>query len=139
MTPAMNVGKLLAISAAVVVALAVAISIWLDPPSENRARAMDGQRLWRLSRIESAINNHYRLRQRLPANLQELEVDKSDLGLQNLIDPGTGEPFEYEVVGEKDYRLCATFERSADGDRDLLYTRTHKAGRDCFDQKVIVR
>ncbi len=72
MRPAMSIGKVLAVGAALVAGLAVAASIWLNPPAENRARAMDSQRLWRISRIESAINNHYRLHQKLPANLEEL-------------------------------------------------------------------
>ena len=135
----MSIGKVLALGAALVAGFAVATSIWLNPPSANRARAMDSQRLWRLSRIESAINNHYRLRQKLPANLEELTADKSDFTPENLLDPDTGQTFEYEAVGEKDYRLCAIFERSAEGEPQRLYVRRHKAGRDCFEQKVTAR
>jgi hypothetical protein len=135
MRPAMSIGKVLALSAALVAGLAVAASIWLNPPSENRARAMDSQRLWQLSRIESAISNHYRLHQKLPANLGELTADKSDLAHGNLRDPGTGQMFEYEAVSERGYRLCAVFERGVDNE-PRLYVRRHKAGRDCFEQKV---
>jgi hypothetical protein len=135
----MSIGKILAAGAILVVALAVAASIWLDPPSENRARAMDSQRLWRMSRIEMAINDHYRLRQKLPATLDELEFDKSYLGRHELLDPDTERPFEYEVAGEKDYRLCAVFDRSSEEEARILYARRHKAGRDCFDHKVVVR
>ena len=136
MRPTVNIGKLLAVGAALVAGLAAAVSIWLDPPSENRARAMDAQRLLRLSRIESAINSHYRLREKLPATLDELETDKGYLIRNDVLDPGTEQPFEYQVVGEKDYRLCAVFERSSDEEPRALYGRVHKAGRDCFDGKV---
>ena len=138
MRPPISIGTVLAVGAALVAGFAVATSIWLNPPSENRARAMDSQRLWRLSRIESAVNNHYWLRQRLPSNLEELTASKSDLARENLLDPSTGQTFEYEAVGEKDYRLCAIFERSTEGEPRLLQVRRHKAGRDCFDQKVTV-
>jgi hypothetical protein len=134
----MSIGKILAMGAAFVASFAVATSIWLNPPSENRARAMDDQRVRQLGQIESAINNHYRLRQKLPAHLEELEADKGNLAPEKLLDPGTGKPFEYEVVGEKDYRLCAIFERSTDGEHNLRGNRLHKAGRDCFDYKVKV-
>ena len=133
MRPAMSIGKVLAVGAALVAGLAVAASIWLNPPAENRARAMDSQRLWRISRIESAINNHYRLHQKLPANLEELTID---LAPENLRDPGTGQTFEYEAVGERGYRLCAVFERSADVEPNRSYGRRYKAGRDCFEEKV---
>jgi hypothetical protein len=99
---------------------------------------MDYQRVRQLSRIEGAISNHYRLRQKLPANLEELVADKSDLAPETLLDPGTGQPFQYEIVGEKEYRLCAIFERSTDEEHHLRSIRRHKAGRDCFDQKVVV-
>ena len=97
---------------------------------------MDSQRLWQLGRIESAINNHYRLHQKLPANLEELTADKIDLAPENLRDPGTGQMFEYEAVGEREYRLCAVFERSADVEPNRSYGRRYKAGRDCFEEKV---
>jgi hypothetical protein len=134
----MSIGRILAVAAALVAGFAVATSIWLNPPSENRARAMDSQRLWRLSQIERALNNHYRLRQKLPVNLKELESDNSDLARENLLDPDTRQPFEYEVVGETGYRLCAIFERSTESEPHLLQVRRHKSGRDCFDQKVTV-
>ena len=134
----MSTGRVLAICAALVAGLAVAVSIWLNPPSENRARAMDAERIWRLGQIERAINDYYRLRQKLPSNLEELEADNSELVRENLLDPNTGAPFGYEVVGEQDYRLCAIFERSTDVKSHPPGIRKHKAGRDCFDNKVIV-
>jgi hypothetical protein len=137
MRPGVSIGKILAAGAVLVVALAVMASIWLDPPSENRARAVDAQRLWRLSRIEVAINDHYRLRQKLPASLDELQFNKGYLGRHELLDPDTDRPFEYEVVGEKDYRLCAVFDRSSEDESRTVYLRRHKAGRDCFDNKVV--
>ena len=131
----MSIGKVLALGAALVAGFAVATSIWLNPPSANRARAMDSQRLWQLSRIESAISNHYRLHQKLPANLEELTADKSDLAYASLRDPGTGQMFEYEPVSESGYRLCAVFERGVDNEPQP-YVRKHKAGRDCFEETV---
>lgn len=138
MRPEVNIGKILAVCAALVAGLAVATSIWLNPPSENRARAMDMQRVRQLDRIKGAIDYHYQLRQKLPANLEVLEKDRGSFTAQNRLDPGTGQPFEYEIVGDRDYRLCATFERSIEGDSTVYTNRRHQAGRNCFDHKVIV-
>jgi hypothetical protein len=128
---------MLAIGAGIVVAGAVTISIWLDPPGENRARSLDRDRIWRLTWTENAINSHYRLHKKLPANLEELESGSQYLRRVQYQDPGTGKPFEYEVVGERDYRLCAVFERSSEDEPLLNYGRKHTAGRNCFDQKLI--
>lgn len=131
----MTIGKILGVGAALVAGGAVAASIWLNPPSENRARAMDNERHLRLNMIRTAINEHYRLREKLPATLQDLG-DTLGRSSDDILDPVTKQPFDYEVVGEKEYRFCAIFERSEDGSR-RKHVRGHKAGRNCFDGKVI--
>lgn len=132
----MNIGKILGVAAGLVAGAAVAVSIWLNPPAENRARAMDMERGWRLSRIESAIVGYHRLENKLPASLEELVSGNSVLSQDNLRDPVTGEVFGYEIVDETSYRLCANFERSTENDNAVSGVRRHKSGRDCFDQKV---
>jgi hypothetical protein len=133
----MSIGGILAAGAAIVAGLAVATSIWLNPPSENRARALDAERTRRLATIENAITGYYQKRQALPKDLETLDAEYSYIARETLHDPGTGQLFEYGVLGEKDYRLCAVFERSADGISS--YSPKHKAGRDCFERKVVVR
>lgn len=134
----MTMGRILGFGAALAATLAVAASIWLNPPSENRARMLDAQRVSQLSTIEGAINMHYRKHKKIPGSFEELATVTRDYDRTTLLDPGTGQPFEYEVLNEKGYRLCITFERSTDDDPSLTYARQHKAGRDCFENQVIV-
>ena len=135
MKPPMNAGKLMAIGTAIAVVLAVTISIWLDPPWEVRARTMDRQRLQRLSRIEASINTYFTAHKALPTDLNVLDAEKNQLLYEAWHDPDSGEPFEYEVTGEKSYRLCAHFARDAD-DSTIYYYRKHTVGRDCFEYSI---
>jgi type II secretory pathway pseudopilin PulG len=132
-------GRLLAVLAAIVAIAAVATSIWLNPPSEIRARTLDQQRLQNLAQTENAINLYYNLHQALPSDLQALDRE----GMTQTIwhDPETQRPFEYEILSESSFRLCAVFSRpsdTSDGKNNPYgYSfRTHSAGRDCFQQTL---
>ncbi len=134
-------GKLLAVLAAIVAAAAVATSIWLNPPSEIRARALDQARLRGLKSTEDAIKTYYDAHRALPVELQVLENENNHLVLANWHDPETQRPYEYNILSETSYRLCAVFSRSSDkSDRENnLYDysfKKHSAGRDCFQQSV---
>jgi hypothetical protein len=135
MTRSMNAGKLLAIGAALVAVLAVSISIWLDPPAENRARRMDGERLRRLNLTRSGIEAYAAKNRALPASLEALDAERNHIQHESWHDPDSGQPFTYEITGEKSYRLCADFDRKADGQPYMSFSR-HNAGRDCFEQTI---
>ena len=51
-------------------------------------------------------------------------------GLRYAYDPDTGVAYEYRVVDENHYELCATFARRREADRDVFWN--HPAGRHCF-------
>lgn len=131
----MNIGKLLAVGCALVTFAAVATSIWLDPPAEYRAHAMDGKRLGRLRTVESSISAYFNLNQKLPANLEVLDEQRHRLTSDDWHDPATGQPFEYEIIGDRSYKLCATFERASE-ERFYSYGYKHNAGHDCFENKI---
>jgi hypothetical protein len=133
-----STGNLLAILAGIIVAWAVATSIWLNPPSEIRARSLDQVRLNDLQHVELSIKRYYDLHQALPVDLKALESENGLLTQQNWHDPETQHPFEYEITGVTSYRLCAVFSRSSDKDvsnYDYQF-RNHGAGRTCFQYRV---
>jgi hypothetical protein len=131
----MHLGKLLAIGTALAAVLAVSTSLWLDSPTANRARAMDTERMRRLGLITAAINTYFVSHKTLPSDLEALDAEKTPLPYAKWRDPNTDQPIEYEIAGEKSYRLCANFERASD-ERTAYYSGKHGAGRDCFDYKV---
>jgi len=131
-------GKFLAILAGIIAIAAVVTSIWLNPPSEIRARKLDQIRLSGLQFTENAIAMYYRAHHTLPAGLNVLDNENRSLNYSNWHDPETQRPFDYEIVTETSYKLCAVFSRSSDKeDNPYNYLfRKHSAGRDCFQQDV---
>jgi type II secretory pathway pseudopilin PulG len=130
-------GRLLAGLAAVVAIAAVAASIWLNPPSVVRARALDQKRLQYLGTTESAIKSYYDVHHALPSDLKALDGDNNPWA-NNWHDPETQQPFGYEIVNQTSYRLCAVFARHSEKD-DSPYDpspKKHGAGRDCFQNSV---
>jgi type II secretory pathway pseudopilin PulG len=130
-------GKTLSILAAMVAVAAVATSIWLNPPSENRARTLDEERLNGLQRAESAIERYYNTHDALPADLKVLDSERNQPMQASWHDPETHQPLEYQITGAQSYRLCATFARSSDWQNpQAIAFRKHRAGRDCFEYNV---
>src|ERR1700735_1381611 len=99
-----GLGKWLAGLAAVVAVAAVATSIWLSPPSENRARALDQKRLGNLAQTVGANQPYSTVHRNLPADLKALDSEDNRLAQANWHDPETQLPFDYEITGEKSYR-----------------------------------
>ena len=130
-------GKTLSILAALVAVTAVAASIWLNPPSENRARLLDEKRLEGLSNTEFAISRYYNNHDALPVDLRGLDCATNQPIQANWHDPETHQPLEYQITGARSYRLCAKFARSSDGQNPEAYDfKKHGAGRYCFEYKV---
>jgi hypothetical protein len=132
-------GRLLAGLAAVVAAAAVVVSIWLNPPSEIRARALDQKRIGGLEQTESAVKAYYAMHHFLPTELKALDSEDNRLEQANWHDPETQRPFGYEIVDQTSYRLCAVFARhSQEGDSPYdPFPKRHSAGRDCFQYNVM--
>jgi type II secretory pathway pseudopilin PulG len=131
-------GKLLAILAGIIVVGAVAASIWINPPSEIRARSIDRVRLNDLQSIESSITRYYNLHHALPVDLKTLESDNGSLAEQSWHDPETQLPFEYGITGVASYQLCAVFSRSSDTNESnhVYQPKNHGAGRVCFQYRA---
>ena len=131
-------GKTLSILAGLVAVAAVVTSIWLNPPSENRARALDQKRLEGLQSTEYAISRYFNNHNALPADLRALDCETNQPIQANWHDPETNQPVEYQITGARSYRLCANFSRSSDRQEDSegYNFKKHGAGRDCFEYKV---
>ena len=132
-----NSGKVLSILAALVAVAAVTASIWLNPPSENRARSLDEARLIGLKVTERAISKYYNIHHALPADLKVLDTEKNQPIQASWHDPQTHEPLEYKILGQQSYSLCASFARNSDWQNPEEYNfKKHSAGRDCFEYNV---
>jgi hypothetical protein len=136
MTRRFGGGVLLGWLAALVSIAAVAVSIWLHPPSEMRARRLDEIRMQSLKETEGAIWFYYIAHHSLPVDLSVLKNEENHQVVR-WHDPETNRPFEYAVTGDATYQLCATFARSSDqGDALQAINGTHNRGRDGFQMKA---
>ncbi len=89
------------------------------------AEARDADRFNDLQAISSEAQEMYTANGILPASLDEIE--KNAKGRLSVADPETFELYEYRVLGEKQFEVCARFERAASDGPD-----EHEAGRSCF-------
>lgn len=122
------VGSIVAVAAAVVAGLLVAGS-----PAEQRLRRLDERRVNDLRFLASAADRYFEREEKLPAELDEL-VD----GLfftRVPTDPATRQPYEYRIVGPRQYELCAAFDRPSRPElADDFWA--HDAGLRCFSFTV---
>lgn len=124
---------------AVVVAIVLAF-LEIGSPADARRDRSDATRVERLNNVASAVRSYFSEHKKLPADLAELPK-KDHWSRSDYEDPITKEPFEYRVVDEAHFELCATFEMDWTLERakkkglmnwDLLPFAEHKKGRQCF-------
>lgn len=118
---------------------------FIDSPLKVRERKFDQTIINKFSQIDSAINAYYGENKKLPENLDSLLNNGSSYYLteNDLADPATSKPFDYNIKGKDVYELCATF-RTASKDlsknRDYYFDArwTHEAGYQCLKQRVML-
>ena len=123
--------------AILVVVSSVSYGIYLvGSPGSQRTLKFDDRRVSSLNDISFAVASYWEDNARLPEELADLK--DGYIFLQSVEDPETSLPYEYRVLSEKGYELCAVFTTdSAIQDRENpppFTTRVwaHKAGRVCF-------
>ncbi len=91
--------------------------------------------------IDNAIDLYYSDFGKLPADLDALKEESNYLSDKDLEDPETEKRFDYEILSEKQYQLCALFRTSNKDDEEFkrgFYDefRLHDAGYQCLKQRV---
>ena len=137
--------KMFVYPAIVVFFIAVIAGFFLaGSPMEERARRFDDIRVGHLSAIQEEIKFFWQAKQRLPQNIDEL---KNELrGFIPPVDPETGQAYEYNKKGDKNFELCATFLKESIDEsaaaKSLPYgdagdqVWNHGVGRTCFDRVI---
>ncbi|KAB2962827.1 MAG: hypothetical protein F9K16_08120 [Thermoanaerobaculia bacterium] len=125
-----------AAAATAVLAGVVAALLHLGSPAERRLRRLDEERVQRLRHLESSIDLHLRSEKVLPADLKSLA--RLPWAGQVTFDPDSHEPFGYEVLGDRSYRLCAEFALPTPPpppDREADFW-AHPEGKHCYEFEV---
>ncbi len=109
-------------------------------PGEARLTRLDDRRKVDLQMISRATDFYWSQKQELPLDLEQLSRERG-VRIRAILDPGSGEPYEYRILGEKSYELCAVFDLE-DQSPEERYPResivsgerfwTHGVGRVCF-------
>jgi len=134
---------LLGLSTALFIALVVTGFMAVGSPSTARRVDADRQRIERLNSLHYELQAFYNRSGDLPQSVEELRSqNRYDMGYDPTRDPGTEIVFEYEVIGDRTYRVCAVFDSDSDEDRSGYDTgfpgnNDHPKGRHCFEREVV--
>lgn len=111
-------------------------------PGTERLRRFDAQRAGDIKIISEEVFNAtvgpawrnpalpLTIRQPLPRSLDEVLAGARQRR-PRINDPKTETAYEYQVLGESTFRVCASFEQARDEAGDVAWN--HPAGRHCFD------
>lgn len=125
-------------------------------PWTERLKKFDTQRASHLSALDSAITRYANSNNKLPSNLEELknkDTDMYSVRVMSTTDPDTEKPYEYKIVSDSVYELCATFafsnqeEKETGQDIYSIYSlgssggkwSRHDKGRVCHEGTVMFR
>ena len=110
-------------------------------PFETRSRKFDEQRVSDISSLSYSIESYYRQKSMLPQALSD--IPKDYLYGKEIKDPESDQAYEYQVINNTNYKLCANFSTdSAKTDRSkrdpyAYYGSNtkfeHPKGHHCFD------
>jgi hypothetical protein len=123
---------LVALAIAAVVASVVGGLLLLGSPQEARERILDARRIAEIRTIANAVDLYWTRQGHLPVSLVALSQGQ---GIQiHRFDPETKRPYDYRVLGDNSYELCAEFAR--DAAQDGLIPQgdfwAHGSGSQCF-------
>lgn len=138
----------------IIITIAVVAGFFIvGSPTEERLRRFDEKKLNDLQLIQGEIIYFWQNKQQLPAGLPEL--NDSIRGFIAPSDSQNGEPYEYRILGDLKFTLCATFNRESRGASPTApravpikqpYPATetpgnvsnwdHPAGRSCFERVI---
>ena len=124
----------IAVVAVVVVAAVIGGIILLDSPAQERLRRLDERRVDDLHQLAYGVDIYWTREGSLPASLAELS--EQERIARDLADPATGQPYEYRVLGDRTFELCAVFARDTGTDGRDIPDRSfwlHGPGRQCFE------
>ncbi|MCC7522777.1 hypothetical protein IT407_03190 [Candidatus Uhrbacteria bacterium] len=127
------------------VTIVAAAGLWTSgSPAKERARRLDERRVSDLQSVSYAADQWYRINKSLPESLDTLSKGR-DVYVSGIVDPETGMPYEYRVLGAMKYELCAAFETDSNSDgvaspimfREPTRFWEHPAGRYCYTIDII--
>ncbi|MFA6424117.1 MAG: DUF5671 domain-containing protein [Candidatus Magasanikbacteria bacterium] len=114
-------------------------------PFEQRNRRFDEQRIQDLQTIQNQILNYWTQKSELPGEV--IQLNDSISGFVVPTDPQTKLDYEYRIINQYNFELCANFVTVSDNNFNTLpaYPKpfdsfnqnwSHQAERTCFNRKI---
>jgi len=125
----------------IIVAVFTSALFIIETPKQARDRKIDTATINSFSQIDIAINDFYKKTDKMPESLAQLMADTNYLNDRDIKDVETNEIYQYQVLGEKKYQLCAFFRTSNQDDLNSDYYNRywpHQAGEQCIEQDVLL-
>lgn len=115
---------------------------FIGNPLERKAISFDKERVNAFAIIQTEIRS-YSYSKGLPQDLSQVPYLKSTR-YNYLKDPETQKPYEYHILSNNSYKLCATF--STDSSKQDIYTKetlsktnnTYKKGYNCLKYQISI-
>lgn len=141
--------KVSAWTSSVIIFVAVVAGFFIvGSPATQRDRRFDEQRANNLQILQNEIVNYWTQKDILPSNLDALKNSIS--GFNPLVDPQTGQPYEYNIKSKLSFELCANFKKpslnSGLNAKERLPVQiysdpysdnwNHGVGRSCFERTI---
>lgn len=139
--------KVVSIAAVLLVVLVVISGFWFsDSPFDKRSIRIDQERIQDLNNLQSAIYEDWRATGSLPSSLEE--ISSPWFSEDTFYDPITGEMYGYNVLDERNFELCATFDTESSDHLGYYHPRpypggdvlsnnwNHTIGMNCFERFV---
>ncbi|MCH7604482.1 hypothetical protein IID24_00570 [Patescibacteria group bacterium] len=114
--------------------------VLVGSPAQQRLMQFDKIRVSDLQDISFAIDAYWERNEQLPEKLEDLQ--KQTFPVRSIQDPKAGELYEYTMLGNTTYELCAVFETdSSEQQEEFRKPFSAKAweygiGRTCFEREV---
>jgi hypothetical protein len=103
-----NKARIIGLAVGLLVALSIALGFFIvGTPGQARDYRLDEQRVSDLQNIQWQVVSYWQLKQKLPAQLNELTDSIS--GWRVPVDPKSGGAYTYKATGTHSFELCATF------------------------------
>lgn len=124
----------------IIIAAFIASLFTVESPKEARRVKADENITRDLYHIRSAINRYYRENEKLPEKLTDLSEVMRFITNEEITDETSGKEYEYRILDEKRYELCAEFQTASEKALNRyeypIEGWPHTAGRQCFSRKI---
>jgi type II secretory pathway pseudopilin PulG len=130
-------------SLAAVIIIFIAGLFNVESPKETRNRKLDQEIINDFNTIARAIDDYFMDNTKLPENLNELQSESNYLMDSDLQDPESKKEYEYKIIENDKYELCATFRTSNKNDEKNKFRygpfdgfNLHDTGYQCLKNKI---